>query len=168
MSITRHLQQLTRRSNDPNRIVCIRKHTPFCLTLLPMGFTQPTQLPESLVRSYRTVSPLPGKSLPTSPHNTLRKGCYSGGLLSAALALAAELVSGRSALPTTLLCGARTFLPPKFSLRPATIPPAPNVGLRILLFPVCHTRTYRKESRIRLPSHRRIAYFCSSTRLQTL
>jgi len=35
-----------------------------------MGFTQPTQSPESLVRSYRTVSPLPGKSLPTSPHNT--------------------------------------------------------------------------------------------------
>ena len=37
-----------------------------------MGFTQPTQSPESLVRSYRTVSPLPGKSLPTSLHDTLQ------------------------------------------------------------------------------------------------
>jgi len=34
---------------------------PFCLALLPMGFTQPIRSPESLVRSYRTVSPLPLK-----------------------------------------------------------------------------------------------------------
>ena len=32
---------------------------PFCLALLPMGFTQPARSPEPLVRSYRTVSPLP-------------------------------------------------------------------------------------------------------------
>ena len=31
----------------------------FCLALLPMGFTQPARSPEPLVRSYRTVSPLP-------------------------------------------------------------------------------------------------------------
>ena len=34
----------------------------FCLTLLPMGFTQPARSPEPLVRSYRTVSPLPLKN----------------------------------------------------------------------------------------------------------
>jgi len=33
-------------------------HTP-CLTLLRMGFTQLPQSPAALVRSYRTVSPLP-------------------------------------------------------------------------------------------------------------
>ena len=31
----------------------------FCLALLLMGFTQPARSPEPLVRSYRTVSPLP-------------------------------------------------------------------------------------------------------------
>ena len=36
---------------------------PFCLALLPMGFTQPARSPEPLVRSYRTVSPLPRRSL---------------------------------------------------------------------------------------------------------
>jgi hypothetical protein len=38
----------------------------FCLALLPMGFTQPARLPEPLVRSYRTVSPLP----PAAPCGT--------------------------------------------------------------------------------------------------
>ena len=71
MPIARHLQQLTRRNNNPDRIACAQGRTSFCLALLPMGFTQPTQSPESLVRSYRTVSPLPGKPLPTSLHNTL-------------------------------------------------------------------------------------------------
>jgi hypothetical protein len=33
-------------------------HAP-CSTLLRVGFTKPTGLPRSLVRSYRTVSPLP-------------------------------------------------------------------------------------------------------------
>ncbi len=33
-------------------------HAP-CSTLLRVGFTEPTGLPRSLVRSYRTVSPLP-------------------------------------------------------------------------------------------------------------
>jgi len=38
----------------------------FCLALLPMGFTQPARSPEPLVRSYRTVSPLPPAE-PCSP-----------------------------------------------------------------------------------------------------
>ena len=77
--------------NDPDRIVSARRHAPFCLALLPMGFTQPTQSPESLVRSYRTVSPLPRKLLPTSLHASSWK-TRSGGLLSVALALSSRTV----------------------------------------------------------------------------
>ncbi len=48
-----------------------------CLVLLPVGFTEPNRSPDSLVRSYRTVSPLPPEKR-TSP---------IGGLLSVALSL---------------------------------------------------------------------------------
>ena len=40
---------------------CVPKHTPFCLVLLPMRFTQPARSTRPLVRSYRTLSPLPRK-----------------------------------------------------------------------------------------------------------
>ena len=48
-----------------------RRSHPACLALLPMGFTQPTQSPESLVRSYRTVSPLPGRPRTVLPRSEL-------------------------------------------------------------------------------------------------
>ena len=35
------------------------RRTPPCLVLLPVGFTKPNRSPGPLVRSYRTVSPLP-------------------------------------------------------------------------------------------------------------
>ena len=58
----------------------------FCLALLPMGFTQPTRSPESLVRSYRTVSPLPiGGLIDGGPPPI-------GGLLSVALSLTSRPV----------------------------------------------------------------------------
>jgi len=41
-------------------------HAP-CSTLLRVGFTEPTGSPRPLVRSYRTVSPLPVRSLAVAP-----------------------------------------------------------------------------------------------------
>jgi hypothetical protein len=50
-AVTRRLQRSTRGSEDG-------PSSP-CSTLLPMGFTEPPGSPRVLVRSYRTVSPLP-------------------------------------------------------------------------------------------------------------
>ena len=41
-------------------------HVP-CSTLLRVGFTEPTGSPRPLVRSYRTVSPLPVRTLAAAP-----------------------------------------------------------------------------------------------------
>jgi hypothetical protein len=62
------------------------------LTLLQVGFTEPPTSPWALVVSYTTVSPLP--------------------LLREAVCFLWHCPAGYpgSALPTTLLCGARTFL----------------------------------------------------------
>ena len=49
-----------------------------CLALLRVGFAEPPGSPRALVRSYRTVSPLP---VPTSAH----RGAAIGGLFSVAL-----------------------------------------------------------------------------------
>src|SRR6266852_919626 len=63
------------------------------LTLLRAGFTEPPQSPAALVVSYTTVSPLPP-------------------LHAGAVCFLWHCPAGRpgSALPTTLPCGARTFL----------------------------------------------------------
>ena len=68
-------------------------HVPL-LTLLRVGFTKPPQSPAALVVSYTTVSPLP------SSHGR-RAVCFLW-----------HCPAGHpgSALPTTLPCGARTFL----------------------------------------------------------
>src|SRR5882724_10651189 len=68
------------------------------LVLLQVGFAEPLRSPGALVRSYRTLSPLPACGLSRR----------AGGLLSVALS------AGRPAwaLPSTLPCGARTFLSP--------------------------------------------------------
>jgi len=57
-----------KRSETP---VGFRRNHPACLALLPMGFTQPTQSPAPLVRSYRTISPLPGKPRTALPRSEL-------------------------------------------------------------------------------------------------
>jgi len=67
------------------------------LALLRVGFTWPARSPGPPVSSYLTVSPLP---------LTRRE---RGGLLSVALSVA---LSDPWELPSTLPCGARTFLPP--------------------------------------------------------
>ena len=63
-----------------------------------MGFTEPAELPRPLVRSYRTVSPLPWYRLP--------------GIVAVYFLLHFPWSCDRSVLPTTLSYGARTFLPP--------------------------------------------------------
>src|SRR5207302_4635286 len=72
------------------------------LALLRVGFAKPMRSPAPLVSSYLTVSPLP----PRHPRGHRR----DGGLLSVALVRG---VSPPWALPSTLPCGARTFLPPR-------------------------------------------------------
>src|SRR5689334_2439256 len=64
------------------------------LTLLQVGFTEPPQSPAALVVSYTTVSPLP-------PGRSRVAVCFLW-----------HFPAGHpgSALPTTLPCGARTFL----------------------------------------------------------
>jgi hypothetical protein len=64
------------------------------LTLLRVGFTEPPGSPQALVVSYTTVSPLP-------PDVSLEAVCFLW-----------HFPAGHpgSALPTTLPCGARTFL----------------------------------------------------------
>ena len=79
-----------------------RRSTP-CLVLRPVGFTEPNRSPDPLVRSYRTVSPLP------------RRRC-SKASFRATSTLAVYFLwhcpgpCGRWALPTTVSCEARTFL----------------------------------------------------------
>src|SRR5215831_16075029 len=67
------------------------------LTLLQVGFTKPPQSPAALVVSYTTVSPLPLARPKTGP---------------GAVCFLWHCPAGHpgSALPTTLPCGARTFL----------------------------------------------------------
>jgi len=84
MLIAQHLKQLTRRS--PSRTdSSVPKHTSSCLVLLPMRFTQPARSTRPLVRSYRTLSPLPRKP-------KLHFAWRWGGLLSVALALSSRTV----------------------------------------------------------------------------
>jgi hypothetical protein len=70
--------------------------------LLRVGFTEPSQSPGMLVVSYTTVSPLPRPSALTSSAN------------DGAVCFLWHCPAGRPgwALPTTVLCGVRTFLGP--------------------------------------------------------
>src|ERR1022692_1202622 len=63
------------------------------LTLLRVGFTKPLRSPQALVVSYTTVSPFP----PARPEAFCFRWHFPAG-------------PPGSALPTTLPCGARTFL----------------------------------------------------------
>jgi hypothetical protein len=71
-----------------------------CLALLRVGFAEPAGSPRLLVRSYRTVSPLP------------RQRQDGGPIAAAAVCFLLHFPGpcGRSVLPTTLSYGARTFL----------------------------------------------------------
>ena len=71
-----------------------------CLALLRVGFAEPPGSPRALVRSYRTVSPLP---VPPLPEGTGRPS---------AVCSLWHFPAGHPdwALPSTLPCGVRTFL----------------------------------------------------------
>jgi hypothetical protein len=71
-----------------------------CLALLQVGFTEPHRSPGALVVSYTTVSPLPRRPTDRSPASGV------------AVCSLWHCPAGHPgwALPTTSLCGARTFL----------------------------------------------------------
>jgi len=104
MSIARHLTQPTRELRAGHSQALLY------LVLLRVGFTKPATSPPQLVSSYLTFSPLPGKG--------------------PAVYFLWHFPWGRprSALRTTLPCGARTFLQAKIlpgDHRPS--PPAKNI-----------------------------------------
>jgi len=83
------------RAGSPQTLAQASRPKPFALlTLLQVGFTEPPQSPAALVVSYTTVSPLP-------PGQSQGAVCFLW-----------HCPAGRPglALPTTLPCGARTFL----------------------------------------------------------
>src|SRR5262245_21830776 len=87
---------------------CCRAATS-CLALLQVGFTEPAESPRLLVRSYRTVSPLP-------------RGSHRGAVC---FLWHYPWPCGRSVLPITLSFGARTFLSsPAGDQRPFSPSPA--------------------------------------------
>ncbi len=102
MLVAQHLQQPTRTLNGSGRSATVSSRSnrqTSCLVLLPVGFTEPSRSPGPLVRSYRTVSPLPpGKA----KIRLSRSAVYSLWHF--------PYPHGRWALPTTAPCGARTFL----------------------------------------------------------
>ena len=71
---------------------------PPCLVLLPVGFALPVLSPATAVRSYRTFSPLPAQ--PPLPEHC-EAVCFLWHC---------PCPRGRWVLPTTVSCGARTFL----------------------------------------------------------
>ena len=104
-----------------------------CLILLPVGFTKPGRSPDLLVRSYRTVSPLP----PGTPEGPRSAVCSLWHF---------PYPCGRWALPTTVSCGARTFLHVAGSFRPGPKDPSTQRPLGPLRLPLgCHCRCPRRR-----------------------
>jgi len=96
-TVTRRLEQPTRKSITVRAEPCRANPAASCLALLPVGFAEPERSPDLLVRSYRTVSPLP------RPDRIDRgEAVY--------FLLHCPDPCGRWALPTTVPCEARTFL----------------------------------------------------------
>ena len=94
LTVTRPLLRPTRGSNG-------RAAHPLCSALLRMGFVEPPRSPPALVRSYRTVSPLPVRA--PNP--------WAQGPPSAVCSLWHFPASRPDwVLPSTLPCGVRTFL----------------------------------------------------------
>ncbi len=106
--LVRSTRGLGRAALDRPRRAAVRR---LLLTLLQVGFTEPSESPRTLVVSYTTVSPLPDASRP--PAVCFLWHCPAG--------------HPGWALPTTLPCGARTFLggapeDPDATARPARPP----------------------------------------------
>ena len=90
---------VARRLLRPTRGSGGRAAHPLCSALLRVGFVEPPRSPPALVRSYRTVSPLPRTFRPEAV-------CFL---------LHFPWDCSRWALPSTLPFGARTFLRPRSS-----------------------------------------------------
>ncbi len=106
--LVRSTRGLGRAALDRPRRAAVRR---LLLTLLQVGFTEPSESPRTLVVSYTTVSPLPVAS--RRPAVCFLWHCPAG--------------HPGWALPTTLPCGARTFLggalkDPDATARPARPP----------------------------------------------
>ncbi len=108
-----------------------------CLTLLQVGFTEPSQSPGPLVVSYTTVSPLPRRSRPRPERN--------GGLFSVALSRGSPRVgvTHHLALRSPDVPRWRT---PKAHVNAAVRPTRPQVE------PTCPTTTIRPANRQSSPS----------------
>ena len=119
----------------------IRRAAASLLSLAPGGVYQPPRLPGALVVSYTTVSPLP---------------VLSGQEPSAVCSLW-HFPSGHPAwvLPSTLPCGVRTFLKPRFY-------PTPAVTRRTRSSLVCYVTNPVPFQRFDLLSHPVSAGLCSS------
>ena len=91
------LKRPTRKSNGPDKSAANGLSS--CLVLLPVGFAEPNRSPGLLVRSYRTVSPLPLAVRLAASHWS-----------AVCFLLHFPCPCGRWALPTTVSWGARTFL----------------------------------------------------------
>jgi hypothetical protein len=100
--VARRLERPTRESVTSRTGSHPPKRIAPCLVLLRVGFTEPAGSPRLLVRSYRTVSPLPDPGAP----------CGRAEPSAVCSLWHFPWPRGRSALPTTLSCGARTFLSP--------------------------------------------------------
>jgi len=102
---------------------CIRRctgraaRTP-CSTLLRVGFTEPPGSPRTLVRSYRTVSPLPVRDLEASPSAVCSLWHFPAGRPDWPLA-------------STLPCGVPTFLDPPRTESPPPVGPRPPGRLTV-------------------------------------
>ena len=105
-AVARRLQRPTRGSSSDG------PSSP-CLALLRVGFTEPPGSPRALVRSYRTVSPLPVRPKPPSAVCSLW-----------------HCPAGRPdwVLPSTLPCGVRTFLGPVAAGSDRSFPTTPARG----------------------------------------
>jgi len=84
------------------------------LVLLHVGFAEPPASPPALVRSYRTVSPLP-----VAPWGASRGGPRRGTRPAVCSLLHCPSRYRAWVLPSTLPSGVRTFLPGARGIRPS-------------------------------------------------
>ena len=103
--IAARLKRPTRRFNAPSRYVRSRSRASFLFGLAPCGVCPARGIAAAAVRSYRTFSPLP------VPPKTHRRFVFCGTFRRAIPTVQAWGPS--RTLSGTLLCGVRTFLPPR-------------------------------------------------------
>ncbi len=85
------------------------------LVLHPVGFIMPAGVATAAVRSYRTFSPLPSRWV--RPHAAagrtgIRRSIFCDTFPRPKLSRISAFAPNGWALPTTVPCGVRTFLPP--------------------------------------------------------